>query len=205
VALPTGAGLDPRPDPRPHRAPLREAAAGMGGRGSQPRPARPGQLLPLRHLGAEVRPHRLPRQRTPRDPRQGQARTPRPQPGHPLQLRVGDPARHPSPDRNGETDTCVCRPVNDVGEPCAGEPHARFDAAAGGAPAPVGPARAARPWPPPADPTEEQSRHQRKVSARGAGGPGRSWSPAISGRRRRRDGALMGALRRLRGGSRPSG
>ena len=27
---------------------------------------------------------------------------------------------------------CVCQPVNDVGEPCAGEPHARFDAAAGG-------------------------------------------------------------------------
>jgi hypothetical protein len=28
--------------------------------------------------------------------------------------------------------------VNDVGEPCAGEPHARFDAAAGGNPGPVG-------------------------------------------------------------------
>ena len=27
---------------------------------------------------------------------------------------------------------CVCQSVNDVGEPCAGEPHARFDAAAGG-------------------------------------------------------------------------
>ncbi len=29
---------------------------------------------------------------------------------------------------------CVCQPVNDVGEPCAGEPHARFDVAAGGNP-----------------------------------------------------------------------
>jgi len=28
--------------------------------------------------------------------------------------------------------------VNDVGEPCAGEPHARFDEAAGGNPGPVG-------------------------------------------------------------------
>ena len=28
--------------------------------------------------------------------------------------------------------------MNDVGEPCAGEPHARFDAAAGGIPGPVG-------------------------------------------------------------------
>ncbi len=33
---------------------------------------------------------------------------------------------------------CACQPVNDVGEPCAGEPHARFDAAAGGNPGPVG-------------------------------------------------------------------
>jgi len=33
---------------------------------------------------------------------------------------------------------CVCQPVNGVGEPCAGEPHARFDAAAGGNPRPVG-------------------------------------------------------------------
>ena len=33
--------------------------------------------------------------------------------------------------------------MNDVGEPCAGEPHARFDAAAGGNPGPVG--TAARP------------------------------------------------------------
>ena len=33
---------------------------------------------------------------------------------------------------------CACQPVNDVGEPCAGEPHARFDVAAGGNPGPVG-------------------------------------------------------------------
>jgi hypothetical protein len=32
--------------------------------------------------------------------------------------------------------------VNDVGEPCAGEPHARFDAAAEGNPGPVGHGRA---------------------------------------------------------------
>ena len=32
--------------------------------------------------------------------------------------------------------------MNDVGEPCAGEPHARFDAAAGGNLGPVGPGRA---------------------------------------------------------------
>jgi hypothetical protein len=38
---------------------------------------------------------------------------------------------------------CVCQSVNDVGEPCAGEPHARFDAAAGGNPGPVGHGRTA--------------------------------------------------------------
>ena len=59
----------------------------------------------------------------------------RPQLGHPLQLPVGEPARHLPPRRNGETHARVCQPVNDVGEPCAGEPHARFDAAAGGNPA----------------------------------------------------------------------
>jgi hypothetical protein len=26
---------------------------------------------------------------------------------------------------SGEVHACVCQPVNDVGEPCAGEPHAR--------------------------------------------------------------------------------
>jgi hypothetical protein len=31
-----------------------------------------------------------------------------------------------------------CRPVKDVGEPCAGEPHARIEVAAGGRHGPVG-------------------------------------------------------------------
>ena len=32
----------------------------------------------------------------------------------------------------GEVHACVCQPVNDVGEPCAGEPPARFEVTAGG-------------------------------------------------------------------------
>jgi hypothetical protein len=44
-------------------------------------------------------------------------------------------------------------PVKDVGEPCAGEPHARIDAAAGGNRNQSRPARAARNQAPPADPT----------------------------------------------------
>jgi RNA-directed DNA polymerase len=70
-----------------------------------------------------------------------------------FELRVVDPARYLSPGRNGETNACVCQPVNDVGEPCAGEPHARFDAAAGGAPRasrqmPRGRGRSRRPYKP---------------------------------------------------------
>jgi hypothetical protein len=42
--------------------------------------------------------------------------------------------------------------VRGVGEPCAGEPHARIDVAAGGNRKPVAPARAARNQAPPADP-----------------------------------------------------
>ncbi len=41
--------------------------------------------------------------------------------------------------------------VKDVGEPCAGEPHARFEVAAGGNRNQS--ATAARNWAPPADPT----------------------------------------------------
>ena len=56
----------------------------------------------------------------------------RPKLGLPLQLRMVNQRRRLSPDRKGVAHDCVCQPVNDVGEPCAGEPHARFDAAAGG-------------------------------------------------------------------------
>jgi hypothetical protein len=83
----------------------------MGRRGPQPRAARLGELLPLRKLRGQVQPHRRLRQRTPRDPRQRQARTSRPKLERPLQPRVGNPARHLSPLRNGETHACVCQPA----------------------------------------------------------------------------------------------
>ena len=50
----------------------------------------------------------------------------------------GQQPRRLSPQRNGQTHDCACLTMNGVGEPCAGEPHARFDAAAGGNPGPVG-------------------------------------------------------------------
>jgi hypothetical protein len=87
---------------------------------------------------AEVLPDRRLRQRTPRDSRQRQARTQRPQPGHPLYLRMDEPSRRLPPRWNRQTNARVRQPVNDVGEPCAREPHARFDEAAGGNPRPVG-------------------------------------------------------------------
>ena len=153
VAVPTGDGLDQRQDPRPHRTPLRQAAVGMGRRGSQPRAARLGELLPLRKLRA--------RSSTTSTPTSTNASRSSPAPStdskgrnwsHRFNYEWVDPARHLPPQRNGETDACVCQPVNDVGEPCAGEPHARFDAAAGGNPGPVGqPARSPdasrRPYP----------------------------------------------------------
>jgi RNA-directed DNA polymerase len=37
------------------------------------------------------------------------------------------PARDLPPRRQGQLPACARLPVNDVGEPCAGEPHARFD------------------------------------------------------------------------------
>ena len=104
-----------------------------------------GELLPLRELRRAVLAHRRLRQRTARASRQRQARTHGPQLGHPLQLQVGQQPARPSPHRNHPTHDCVCQSVNDVGEPCAGEPHARFEAAAGGTPdqsaTPRGPGR----------------------------------------------------------------
>ena len=91
-----------------------------------------GELLPVRKLRAEALADRRLRPRTPRDPRQRQARTHRPQLGHPLRPRMVHQNRRLPPLRNGPTHHCVCPPVNDVGELCAGEPHAQFDAAAGG-------------------------------------------------------------------------
>ena len=122
-------GKVPRADrPQPHRV-----AAGGRRRTARPRPARMGPVLPLRQLVAEVRcPRQLP-QPAARDARQRQARTPRPRLDDPLHARLGLQPRRPSPDRDGAPLACACPTVNDVGEPCAGELHARFEAAAGGA------------------------------------------------------------------------
>ena len=57
--------------------------------------------------------------------------------------------------------------VKGVGEPCAGEPHARIEVAAGGNRKKVG--IAARNWAPPADPTE-QTAATRSLIAGGVGG-----------------------------------
>ena len=98
----------------------------LGGGQPQPRAARLGCLLPRRQLRAEAGPDRRLRARAPGDLRQHQARTPRPE-LPPLHLGVvhqpwGLPAQ-----RTGARRRCACLAVNDVGKPCAGELHARFD------------------------------------------------------------------------------
>jgi hypothetical protein len=47
--------------------------------------------------------------------------------GHAFHLSVAHRLRSVPVDRHGALLGCKCLTVNDVGEPCAGEPHARFD------------------------------------------------------------------------------
>ena len=69
--------------------------------------------------------------------RQRQVRAPRLELGHPFYLRVADQPRDLPADRHGALLGCACLTMNGVGEPCAGEPHARFDR---------GPLASRRPW-----------------------------------------------------------
>ena len=111
---------------------------------SQPRAAGLGQLLPLRELVAEVRAvdsyvhERLAML----------ASIKHGLPGRNWATRFTTGLAHTSgclpPHRDGPLRDCACLAMNGVGEPCAGEPHARFDGAGGGARRPVGkPARLA--------------------------------------------------------------
>src|SRR4029453_16493599 len=99
----------------------------LGGDQAQPRPARLGWLLPPWQLGAEVRPDRQLRPRAPGDLRQRQARPSWAQLATPLHLGVAEGPGGLSPQRTGAERSGACPAVNDVGKPCAGELHARFD------------------------------------------------------------------------------
>ena len=110
-----------RTDRRYARLPLR-----LGGRGPQPRAAGLGQLLPLRKLRAEVR------RRSTATSTNASRSSPAPSTDSKAAnwaTRFNDEWLH----RLGvyrltgtvRPTACVCQPVNDVGEPCAGEPHAR--------------------------------------------------------------------------------
>ena len=80
--------------------------------------------------------------------------------------------------------------VKDVGEPCAGEPHARIEVAAGGNRNQS--ATAARNWAPPADPTASQT------NASLEGRRGRARCACRRGRRRRSAVATLRLRRRTR-------
>src|SRR5215204_877496 len=88
-----------------------------------------GELLPQRQLRAEVRCGRRLRARTDRHPGQPQVRVTRAELETPVQHHVV-PLPQPPPlptQRHHPLPIGACLTVNDVGEPCTGEPHARFD------------------------------------------------------------------------------
>jgi hypothetical protein len=78
--------------------------------------------------------------------------------------RVVPPPRRPHPDRIRTLREHECLAIKGVGEPCAGEPHARFDAAVGGvADQSAKPARLAEA---PRDPVTSPSHRTRPLRAR---------------------------------------
>src|SRR3954468_17614729 len=86
------------------------------------------QLLPLWQLEPEVRSHRQLRALADVEAGQRQIRHTRTAQGHPVPLRVALRPRHLPAYRESPTmERCACLTMNGVGEPCAGEPHARFD------------------------------------------------------------------------------
>src|SRR6266566_125660 len=136
MALTQGCPACPRPDPGDHR-PGTAAGTYRGHRhGTEPVPARLGRVFPLRKLSPRPRPGRelrplaaralVVQERQPasrlavgRDP--GAAITRSPGPGQPPSN------RHPAPALPGLARAGRTPPVKNVGKPCAGEPHARFD------------------------------------------------------------------------------
>jgi hypothetical protein len=121
-------GSDPGQDPGGDRPALRGPLHRVGRGQPQPRAARLGRLLPLRQLRAEVRRHRQLRPRALGHLRQHQARPPvPPQLDPPVYLGVAAGSGGLSTQRTSAERGGACAAVNDVGKPCAGELHARFD------------------------------------------------------------------------------
>ena len=129
VAVGPGHGLDP--GARSVNAPT-GATPGWPvewrGRRPQPRAAGLGQLLPARQLDPEVQPRRQLRPPADGPAGQHQARAPRHRTGSGGSTTAGS-TRSASTGSAGTVALrdCACLTMNDVGEPCAGEPHARFD------------------------------------------------------------------------------
>ncbi|SDP61948.1 hypothetical protein SAMN04487981_12924 [Streptomyces sp. cf386] len=122
--------------PCPPRSPISTPCCGAGQRTSAT--GTPNQR------GRRLRP------RTAGHLRQPETQTPRPELDHPVYLRVDHPARGLPPHWKRTLGDGACQSVNDVGKPCAGELHARFEAAGAG-----NGAEATAPVP---DPTKEPMR-----------------------------------------------
>ena len=100
----------------------------LRGRPAQPAATGLGELLSLGQLGAQVRPRRRVRARTTDDLDEPQARAPPPTQLAPLRSRVAPQHRRlPARASAGAALPGACPAMNDVGKPCAGEPHARFE------------------------------------------------------------------------------
>ena len=134
LALPTGGATRPAPHPIHDDASPARRAGRPGRGGSQPLPPWLDRILPVRQLGLgvrqdqQLRPHAdraVHCQAAPAQPLMG-VRPGLPVPGEPgaglPQRNRRRPQAQPALAGSGRTP-----PVKDVGEPCAGELHARFD------------------------------------------------------------------------------
>ena len=120
-------GLHTGQGPRADESVLRQPPDGDGRRQPQPRVAGLGGVLPLRQLDVEVQRRRQPRPSAAGQAGQRQARHLGLQLDHPVHLPVAQRPRDLPACRNSALLGCACLTMNGVGEPCAGEPHARFD------------------------------------------------------------------------------
>src|SRR5262249_10097311 len=127
LAEPEGGRGGQTADPRPHPARTDWPAGDRRRAGHQPLPARVERVLPLRQLGATAARARPLRLLAPVALPHTEVRQDRPPTRDGATARVAQPARTHPPHRNRPLQHSACRTVNDVGEPCEGEPHARFD------------------------------------------------------------------------------
>jgi len=127
VAVGQGDDACPGSDQVPHQPAHGVPRTGVHGGRPQPLLARLGGVLPPRELRRQVQPDGLLRPPAAGPLGDGAPWTPGLGLVHLVSQGMAPCDRGLSPDGNRPVGSGVCRSVNDVGEPCAREPHARFD------------------------------------------------------------------------------